>query len=468
MIIGALYLAMSKHELSQQNSNLFVPLSIMFLLFVGIIVSVIQAQHQQNQDSRAAMLPPTISPSDCSVNPVSLAITLNEKAIFDQLNNYRRKNGVGLVTLDDALNKAAVWSSNDNLVHNRLAHTDSLGRTPTKRIADCGLLDSIKVGENIENGTRDPNVVMSTWEHSPPQSTILLDPLFTKVGISESTDSSNSSGSYWTVALGTDPVPTPTPRPITPSPTSPPLPSVNPSTRLTATPTGLVFPTLSVTRFPTSFGPTQKVLTPVPTKRFTPTGVIIPSPTVDPRFSLNLNDTQIRVAIKLPGIGIGGNQLPKHLSRKVKVSIFDNTNKAILTGTGFVTYDSNDLFTGIVHLGKLDNGVYYIKVVSDHTLQALVLPQFESLLSNRLNVLSPVTLLQGELTNDNAITIADYNMALACLQNKKCAVQVFPGENAVDQKPQVYDFLDLNDDGKVNVQDYNILLHNFWQQLGDD
>ncbi len=74
---------MNKHELPQNNVNFFVPLSVMSLLFVGIIVSVIQAQHQQDQRSRAAIIPPTISPNDCNVNPSGLAITLNEKAIFD-------------------------------------------------------------------------------------------------------------------------------------------------------------------------------------------------------------------------------------------------------------------------------------------------------------------------------------------------------------------------------------------------
>ncbi len=442
----------------------------MFLLFIGIIVSVIQAQHQQSPKSRAAVLPPTISPHDCSVNPSELAITLNEKTLFDELNNYRSQNGVGPLRLSDELNRAAVWSSNDNSVHNSLAHTDSLGRSPASRIADCGLTNSIKVGENIENGTHDPNVVLSTWKHSPPQSSIMLDPLFTKVGISESLGSSNSSGPYWTLTLGTDPAPTLTPTPIiTQAPTiQGPSPTRMPG--LTRIPT---FPKSTPTPLPTFRPPLPTYQEPtnganlLPTGRFTPTRVIIPSPTVDPRFVLNPNDTQIRVAIKLPGIGVGGNQLPKHLSRKVKVTIFNDENDEVLTGTGFVTYDGFDLYTGIVHLGKLPNGVYYIKIVSDHTLQALVLPQFQSLLNNRLNVLSPVILNQGELTKDNAITIEDYNMALACFQNKKCFVQVFPGDTRNDDNPQVYDFLDLNDNGKVDVQDYNLFLHNFWQQFGD-
>jgi hypothetical protein len=193
---------------------------------------------------------------------------------------------------------------------------------------------------------------------------------------------------------------------------------------------------------------------------------LTPAPTTYPGFVLNPNDTQVLVSVKLPGIGINGNKTPKHLSRKVTVTVYDLENEQVVIGTAFLTYDKNDLFRGIVHLGKGINSTYYVKIGSDHTLQELVMPQFQPILNDRLNVLSPVVLIPGELTGDNQLTLTDYNMALACFQDKKCSVKPLSDAND-DGTVNTYDSIDFNDDGKVNVVDYNFFLHNFKEFGGD-
>ena len=172
------------------------------------------------------------------------------------------------------------------------------------------------------------------------------------------------------------------------------------------------------------------------------------------------------VSLKLPGIGINGNKSPKHLSRKVTVTVYDLENEKVVEGVGFLTFDKNDLFRGIVHLGKGINSTYYIKVGSDHTLQELVMPQFQPLLNDRLNVLSPVVLITGDLNGDNQLTIADFNIALMCFQDKQCATKPRTDAND-DGKVDVYDSIDFNDDGKADVVDYNYFLHNFKEFGGD-
>jgi len=182
------------------------------------------------------------------------------------------------------------------------------------------------------------------------------------------------------------------------------------------------------------------------------------TPTILPSGSpsgviLNSTDTQLDVTIKIPGIGSNGNKSPKHLTRFVTVGIFDpNSNQQILSGNGFLKYNGVDSFEGILHLGQLANGTYYVKVVSSNTLISQILPQFQNLTSDKVNVLPAVSLVQGDLNGDNVIDINDYNIALPCFQDKNCSNK---------------DSIDFNDDGKVDVIDYNLLLSDFQQKKGD-
>ena len=75
-------------------------------------------------------------------------------------------------------------------------------------------------------------------------------------------------------------------------------------------------------------------------------------------------------------------------------------------------------------------------------------------------------LITGELNGDNQLTIADYNIALECFQDKKCATKPETDAND-DGKIDVYDSIDFNDDGKADVVDYNYFLHNFKEFGGD-
>ena len=170
-----------------------------------------------------------------------------------------------------------------------------------------------------------------------------------------------------------------------------------------------------------------------------------------PPFTVNAFDTQLFVSIKIPGIGKDGNKHPQHLTRHVQVNLYDLANQPSVSGNGYLLFDG-DLFRGIIHLGKIPDATYFIKVIGDNTLQALVLPQFQPLSSQRLNVLPQVTLIQGDITEDNVLDLNDYNLALTCFQDKNC---------------QTASMIDFNDDGKTDVIDYNLLLQNFLRQAGD-
>jgi uncharacterized protein YkwD len=457
---------------ASSKSFFLFPFGLLFLLIIGIFVSVIQIQHQQTSQSRASVPTPTPGGiTNCSVTEEQIGISEEEQALFDAINSYRRDNNVPALVWSDALKRAAAWMSLDMSTHNSLSHTDSAGRSIEMRVSNCGYPPASALSELIDSGTSDPEVLLSTWQHAPSQNSKLLDANYKQIGLALV---GNGSLSYWTVDLGTI-APTPTPTfTLTPTPTrlpsSTPLPtSTTPTPTLTTgvntpTPTQIgASPTLSPTIFTGS--PTS---TPLPTKQFTPTNT--PVPTIDPRYVANPNDTQLFIAVKLIGIGKDGNPAPRNSTRKVQVGLYDVNNELVKEGTGYLTFDKEDRFTGVVHFGSIPNGTYYVKVQGDNTLRTLIVPQFQAISNTHLNIMPTVTLVQGDLNADNVINLVDYNLALLCFQKSNCDSSngtrggTTPTPTPVLEKRNVIDF---NDNGVVDVQDYNILLQNYWTATGD-
>lgn len=419
--------------------RLFFPIAILFLLMIGIVVSLIQLQQQQELRQRAAS--PTGVSQECTVADTQMASTAAEQDMFDQINLYRQQQNLKPLNWSPPLKKAATWMSNDMLINNKLSHVDSLARDYITRLTICGYPQPAIFGENIDNGVASVSALLSSWKHSPPHNNNLLSPDFTDVGIALATGSAVTDA-YWTVNLaGISASPSAT---ITLSTT----PSATPSAGLSITATPSATPTIALTKLPTQITPTKKP-TQITTPTKTPTTPV--SPTGVPGYVPNPLDTQILISAKIPSIGSGGNKTPRNKTRLVEVAIFDAANQEVTKKSGKLTYDGN-LFTGVIHLGTVPNGTYYLKVISPFTLHALVQPQFQVLRNDRLNAMPQVAFIQGDLTNNNILTIDDYNVALACFQDQKC-----PARAAID----------LNDDGIANIADYNLLLQNFWEYRGD-
>ena len=424
------------------NTSWPITLSMILLLFIGIIISATQIQNKRTLISRAD------NTVNCAVDANNLTITTQEQNLLTLINNYRAQHGLNPLTFSKELIRAATWMSNDMLIHNYLNHTDSLGRIFSDRIQACGYTNFLTMGENIDSGDPDSLSTFNAWSHSPPHNTAMLNPDFTEAGISLAFDAS-ADLYYWTLDLGSrssSTIPTSTPAQATPTISGTPPATYTPSPTLTLSPTVIKQPTLTPTITPT----------PLPTKPFTPTATPTPSntptPTMPPGFVQNPQDMQIFVLAKIKGIGLDGNKNPKERTRHVTVTIYDSKNKEVTSGNGFIIYDGTDLFGGIIHFGPIKNDTYYIKIIADRMLQTTVKPIFQILDSSRLNMLPKVTLIQGDINDDNAINIADYNLALSCFQDKKC-------ENK--------NLIDFNNDNLANVIDYNLLLQNYWESLGD-
>lgn len=185
----------------------------------------------------------------------------------------------------------------------------------------------------------------------------------------------------------------------------------------------------------------------VTTSPLTPLNTSVPTLTVEPTNTpVIAADMVVIVAVKIAGIGQNGNLHPQHKTRRVKALIYGIGTNPVTTGTAFLTYDGSNFFTGPIHLGKLSEGSYFIKLVSDKTLQALAKPEFQTLLINKTNTIPPVSLYQGDMNGDNVLNLDDYNFILPCFQNTAC---------------ETAGTIDFNDDGKTDVSDYNLLLQSF-------
>lgn len=203
-------------------------------------------------------------------------------------------------------------------------------------------------------------------------------------------------------------------------------------------------------------------LSPTPTKTPTPTPTLGPTATTVPTATIPPGDTGLNLNIKIPGIGkiAGDNQTPSRGVRTVNVSIFNSSNQAVATDkTGVLSYNSaSGKFEGIAGLGNtLTTGSYLVKVKLDNTLTKQ-LPGIISLTSGSTqNASSEISLVSGDLDQDNELTIQDYNTFLACYKGLSSCTANLASK------------ADFNDNGsaKDDNVDLNILQRGFAVRQGD-
>lgn len=389
-----------------------ISLSLLFVLLGTVALVVPQLQTRQNTKSEAA--------GDCTITPQQADLEPEEETLFSLINTYRTQQGLPALTWSAELKLPAAWMSADMKKTGNLSHTDSLGRNPETRLPDCGFPITTSYGENIAQGSPDAAVVLNAWKTSPPHNAILLSNKYTQMAAAMEIDPVKKTA-YWTLDMSGSPSAN-----ITPGVSSQP-------TGVTALPTGV---TPGVTTDPNNPQPTV------------PAGEEVPTPTLGPG-TVNM---QLSVKVKIQGIGKNGNETPKNRSRKIIASTYDTANKLVTQGTAFLTYDGSDYFVGNIQLGRMTQGIYFVRLNGEGTLSTLVKPEFRLLKATEINELPPVTLVQGDITNDNILSLADFNAALSCFQNKRCDSQ---------------EIIDFNDDGTTDVTDYNLLLKSFTTLQGN-
>jgi uncharacterized protein YkwD len=394
---------------SQKLPKSYIRILIQIFLIIFIIIGIVIVFNHTDNNNLVSVAATT----NCSVSATQLTVTSQEQSLLNQVNTYRTQHGLSQLTMDPVLKEAAAWLSSDMAAHISLSHIDSLNRSPETRLTNCGYTVSVGYAEAIADGPTDPTSISTAWESDPAHEAIMLTPQYNIAGVDMETDAAGSG--YWTMEFGLNS-------------------GAANSVSVTATPSATATPTIAPTASPApSVSPT----------------LIVPTGTPEPETS----DMLINAQVEIYGVGKTGNPNPKHKTRQVIATIIGPGAQVITTGTAYLTYDGSNYFTGVIHLGKMSQGAYFIKLISPFTLQALVKPEFQNLKVNQTNNLSPVTLYQGDMNGDNVINIADYNLVLPCFQSLATCQNVSE--------------LDYNDDGVVDVRDYNLFLQSFQNQYGD-
>ncbi len=175
-----------------------------------------------------------------------------------------------------------------------------------------------------------------------------------------------------------------------------------------------------------------------------------PTATLTPTPSLSPNNVNLVVNATLPGIGTsaGDNQNPLHPTRSGSIAVYDVNNHQLFHNSITFVYNQG-MYTGSVPT-NLSPGVYSIKIRLDNTLWRSI-PGVQTLKLGDNN-LSAVTLVPGDLNNNNILDISDYQVFISCYGDKQCSEKTLA---------------DFDDDGTVDLVDYNILLRSFAVHNGD-
>lgn len=151
-----------------------------------------------------------------------------EQNFLRLINAYRAGNGAGALTTDAALTRAATWMATDLASGSNFSHTDSLGRSPWTRMADCGV--GSPAGENLAGGTNyaSARAALDAWLASPSHHALVIDREFTTIGIARVFGQGSRYGWYWVTDFGYGGAPAaPPPPPPAPAaaPAAPPAPA---------------------------------------------------------------------------------------------------------------------------------------------------------------------------------------------------------------------------------------------------
>lgn len=220
---------------------------------------------------------------------------------------------------------------------------------------------------------------------------------------------------------------------------------VNPPNPLSATPT---------------FTPTP---TPTPTGGISPSTTQTPSPSVSPQPSItnNPNATSFTVTLLLHGLGAGGDNVnpnsggntnPQHPNRTATMTISDTSNNPVGTPIQVaITYQSDGTFQGTANNISLASGNYIIAIKTDGFLQKQYSNIFQPQPGQTIT-LPKISLVTGDITNDNQLDISDYNALISCFGNKltqpSCSYPITATSTGAD----------INDDGVVDGVDYNLFI----------
>lgn len=97
------------------------------------------------------------------------------------VNQERTSRGLSALVIDERLNSAAQFHTDDMLARSFYAHESPEGVTPHERITNAGYIGQL-TAENIAKGQFSVQEVMTDWMNSPSHRANILDPEFVDIG----------------------------------------------------------------------------------------------------------------------------------------------------------------------------------------------------------------------------------------------------------------------------------------------
>jgi len=215
--------------------------------------------------------------------------------------------------------------------------------------------------------------------------------------------------------------------------------------------------------------------TPTPTRTPTPTPTPIPTNTPVPTNTPIPQATKFKFIVYLHGLGNSGdnrnptahslsNKNPIRQQRSLDIEVLaTGVTREILLKKSFttgLTYNAaQGYFEGIVDMGTtLQSGIYNINI---HTYQYLW-NSFAGIqiTAGQTNTFPSISLVTGDINNDDQLDILDYNILAGCYSDFAPAVSC-PATVVPSTPFLLKDMADLTDDGKVNQFDYNLFLREY-------
>lgn len=170
------------------------------------------------------------------------------------------------------------------------------------------------------------------------------------------------------------------------------------------------------------------------------------------------NETTLVFSVLLPEHTAKSNPKPKHPQRNITIQLFSATDQKGFEAKGQAVFDEKTtIFLAHVLLPKtITTGDYIVKITMKSYLRKQLTGVIHITVGQVNQVISPVTLVAGDIDGDNVLDVLDYNILVSCF-----------GERADTASCLLKDQADLNDDGVIDGIDYNIMLRNFLSREGD-
>lgn len=155
-----------------------------------------------------------------------------------------------------------------------------------------------------------------------------------------------------------------------------------------------------------------------------------------------------------------GNIAPKHQSKIVVITFYNNANKLVATIVASVLYSpSSQNFTNTIKISNFPSGMYTIKLKMNGYL-TVQYPGNYTVNGGGKITLPSISLIAGDVNNDNVINVLDYNAIISCfgdrLYTSSCLAPINSQSSGAD----------LNDDNSVDGVDYNIFIRELTVQQG--